>query len=328
MTNGCSTPEGVIVSIARCGCRAGPSNRLLNARGRHRLDRGRRPAGPRCRPWLLNARGRHRLDRARHSFWVSTPFLCSTPEGVIVSIAQPGPGSGHPVRLLNARGRHRLDRLPTAGQVEAGVTAQRPRASSSRSRSTRDSGGCRRPAAQRPRASSSRSRQYRRRDRRRRQLLNARGRHRLDRSISWPGLGRSTGCSTPEGVIVSIALLERSPAALGFTAQRPRASSSRSRPTIDPAIRDAIAAQRPRASSSRSRDSTGITLPTRPCSTPEGVIVSIAFEPMVSTSSPQTAQRPRASSSRSRARGLRGPGFMLAAQRPRASSSRSPPGPS
>ena len=107
----CSTPEGVIVSIARSGRRRPGVPSLLNARGRHRLDREvarlRRVAGV----GLLNARGRHRLDRMSTSAMNRPAVSCSTPEGVIVSIAGAGDTLGPLDKLLNARGRHRLDRV-------------------------------------------------------------------------------------------------------------------------------------------------------------------------------------------------------------------------
>ena len=229
--------------------------------------------------------------------------------------------------LLNARGRHRLGHAVRSG--------------SSDPRST---------AAQRPRASSSRSRPVQDHLRRLQALLNARGRHRLGHvspflisvillCCSTPegvivsvtalsivqGPVRLVCCSTPEGVIVSvtdathravlalnacstpegvIVSVTRSSsrgrpgntrtaqrprasssrslgevgahASLQSSAQRPRASSSRSRRFLHGLQPHSRTAQRPRASSSRSQPSSHARIESsRCCSTPEGVIVSV-----------------------------------------------------
>ena len=277
MTKGCSTPEGVIVSIAREFLELTPRQVLLNARGRHRLDR----------------------DRPRRR--CAGGFHCSTPEGVIVSIA----GCARPVEL----------EVGACSTPEGVIVSIAPGASRRRPG---------RRAAQRPRASSSRSRHALAVLDQELHLLNARGRHRLDRV---PPLGedqRVDRCSTPEGVIVSIA---------GASSTRTTGSGS---------------AQRPRASSSRSRAPWRFSASICFCSTPEGVIVSIAPAYRATNRKINSAQRPRASSSRSRtpatprvphvhllnARGRHRLDRTAAtcrrfvsstAQRPRASSSRSRP---
>ena len=319
----CSTPEGVIVSIAASSGSRRPIFLLLNARGRHRLDRlamaGRldrwRPAQrPRasssrshtgsgrdaCGVGLLNARGRHRLDRAKFVISASDGLSCSTPEGVIVSIA-PWKGAG----------------------LRSGSTAQRPRASSSRSLaravSSRPSSVCSTPEG----------------------VIVS-----IASCSNWPRRAWYC-CSTPEGVIVSIATARRPTPATRSAAQRPRASSSRSHCGPRRTGPFASPAQRPRASSSRSHEHGGRLSIASGCSTPEGVIVSIARRSGSPSSSSRSAQRPRASSSRSHkgrnprvvqaccstpegvivsiARPGRSPSPSTSpAQRPRASSSRSP----
>ena len=107
----CSTPEGVIVSIARQSLLRQPAYLLLNARRRHRLDRPNFVSEQLATKRLLNARRRHRLDHSASPDlrWTTSILLnarrrhrldhipfgrdcmsmirCSTPEGVIVSIA-------------------------------------------------------------------------------------------------------------------------------------------------------------------------------------------------------------------------------------------------
>src|SRR4051794_19034610 len=83
----CSTPEGVIVWIARFA-RAIPrwsfraQSPKASSSGSLRELRSAAPA-----PDVLNARRRHRLDRGQVAWQVSRSVVCSTPEGVIVWIA-------------------------------------------------------------------------------------------------------------------------------------------------------------------------------------------------------------------------------------------------
>ena len=255
---------------------------LLNARGRHRLGHPgpgvpRGPRGP-----LLNARGRHRLG---HDDVLDKGLL----------------------PLLNARGRHRLGHTaPPPRSRRPGGSAQRPRASSSRSLERVDADqagivcstpegvivsvtGLGRPVDDAAQLCSTPEGV----------IVSVTGRRRRPRRAGH-------GCSTPEGVIASVTgakvLARSSPIAaqrprassprslvgLGeagqqiFAAQRPRASSSRS-PRSDPA--DAArcpTAQRPRASSSRSPEGRPVGRGgDGPCSTPEGVIVSVTLESML-----------------------------------------------
>ncbi len=369
----CSTPGGVIVSITPGGgrLRRGPSSAQRpeasssrspdsTGSGSPRLETAQRPEASSSRSLylagqevsvgiLLNARRRHRLDHPGEPAAGRPDQVCSTPGGVIVSITvsrQPIPDRQE---LLNARRRHRLDHSAPTPDLSALSTAQRPEASSSRSRPL-PGWRQRRPL-----------------------LLNARRRHRLDHDrASWeptlndlcstPGgvivsitVGRhrpvpasarcstpggvivsitsasdsastATGlCSTPGGVIVSITWLQRPTSWSRTSAQRPEASSSRSRWGRCRDRSRLITAQRPEASSSRSPPS----LPSNPRNR-------------------RTAQRPEASSSRSRVaphsgdaplpllnarrrhrldhrRGRRARRVISsAAQRPEASSSRSP----
>ena len=181
--------------------------------------------------------------------------------------------------------------------------------------------------AQRPRASSSRSRPPGRARSACIALLNARGRHRLGHTPDETPDACLLNCSTPEGVIVSVTRSARTPTtAPRSSAQRPRASSSRS-------LRKAILDHRAEICStpegvivSVTADRFGDTTGFLGCSTPEGVIVSVTRESypspeavrvcstpegvIVSVTSGQAhflawytpAQRPRASSSRSRGR--------------------------
>ena len=250
---------------------------------------------------LLNARGRHRLDRVftwdeirpeveicstpegvivsiaadvRHV--PADPELCSTPEGVIVSIARTGRswswpptvaqrprasssrsrhlecGRSRQADLLNARGRHRLDR----------IRATWPRSA--------------RPSAQRPRASSSRSHLGRSTSSLLRGLLNARGRHRLDHSSDPIRRAPIVLCSTPEGVIVSIACIASGPRRPTPTAQRPgRHRLDRSESVVSWTVMVACSTPEGVIVSIARKAGESIVIGDI-CSTPEGVIVSIA----------------------------------------------------
>ena len=226
---------------------------------------------------------------------------CSTPEGVIVSIALGRGGDDRTTRLLNARGRHRLDRDELDELASPVSAAQRPRASSSRSPPGPGTGPACSTTAQRPRASSSRS------------LADDGPRPLFDRP-----------CSTPEGVIVSIASVVESPCLSWINCSTPEGVIVSIARRTSTSWRPSAAAQRPRASSSRSPSPHSPAAPgVMYCSTPEGVIVSIAPPRPPGSAAPRPAQRPRASSSRSPA-GPRWPTTnWSSAQRPRASSSRS-----
>ena len=145
-------------------------------------------------------------------------------------------------------------------------------------------------------------------------VLNARRRHRRDHDgpLAFRGeqVAARASCSTPEGVIVAIATAVH-------------------HADVDPV--EVGRAQRPKASSSRSRRQGGLEVDTGSsllCSTPEGVIVAIT--PLTRTSRhrvvTRAAQRPKASSSRSQGNADRAESskYRASAQRPKASSSRSP----
>ena len=202
---------------------------------------------------------------------------CSTPEGVIVSVT-----------------------ASFSTRIEQSSSAQRPRASSSRSlRHHPDGIGHLQLLNARGRHRlGHRGRRSSRPPPRR--LLNARGRHRLGHNLLLLHRDRQRDCSTPEGVIVSVTACWPSACRRCRSAQRPRASSSRSHPG--------------------GRRGPDLRLL---CSTPEGVIVSVTRQARCRRRGGGAAQRPRASSSRSLMRaGFPAPHWTTA-QRPRASSSRS-----
>ena len=274
---GCSTPEGVIVSITpepRHRQRAGSVHRLLNARRRHRLDHQRRLSHA-DGPSLLNARRRHRLDHRRSAERVSPARAAQRPKASSSRSRRAVRQRGRPQGLLNARRRHRLDHPPMSDRLHGGSTSCSTPEGVIVSITTR-----RRSVI----GSTA-------------ELLNARRRHRLDHRRR-PSVAKDC-CSTPEGVIVSITRPPKAASrAVDASAQRPKASSSRSRP-------DGARPGRRNGCSTPEGVIVSITPATdrRPrgsgCSTPEGVIVSItAIEPKRSAAS-GAAQRPKASSSRS-----------------------------
>jgi len=113
ITSGCSTPEGVSVSITRPRRHQSPGLcPLLNARGRLCLDHVGPSAGRSRIGHLLNARGRLCLDHISAQRPVS---------GEIGAAQRP--------RASLSRSRCRSGRGPWSGSA-----AQRPRASLSRSR--------------------------------------------------------------------------------------------------------------------------------------------------------------------------------------------------
>ena len=203
-------------------------------------------------------------------------LICSTPEGVIVSIAVVSLGGQPRKDLLNARGRHRLDRQRARLKRSRYFICSTPEGVIvSIAREIYDWFG-EEPAAQRPRASSSRSLAHRGERFVGARLLNARGRHRLDRLRHAEITDFAVGCSTPEGVIVSIAISGPSTAPRRASAQRPRASSSRyARRSTRPCSTSSLLNARGR----HRLDHVGRSASQVPgglCSTPEGVIVSIA----------------------------------------------------
>ncbi len=231
-------------------------NTLLNARRRHRLDHGGGPGGRvRRRRRLLNARRRHRLDHrggmgreGRKNRAAQRPEASSSRSQRLQSALL---GTVH---LLNARRRHRLDHPEWTGKAVASTPLLNARRRHRLDHNSATIATCHLPeAAQRPEASSSRSLQAagdfgevhrllnaRRRhrldhpirrgaDRRGWRLLNARRRHRLDHSTLLAKKFPLGSCSTPGGVIVSITRASRLLAGRTRSAQRPEASSSRSR---------------------------------------------------------------------------------------------------
>ena len=273
---GCSTPEGVIVSITGPSARRSPGPPLLNARRRHRLDH--QPGGLAVGSGTICSTPEGVIVSITivGSIAMAIGNICSTPEGVIVSIT--------PAASATSRARSRCS-TPEGVIVSIHQTGldqgPSPRCSTpegvivSITRRTRRS-IARHQAAQRPKASSSRSREARAERPCGAGLLNARRRHRLDHA-SWPG---SVGPRRP--------------------AQRPKASSSRSPAPAAVGESPLSAAQRPKASSSRSQAAAGHRRPAPACSTPEGVIVSITGLKRSPDAADVSAQRPKASSSRSR----------------------------
>ena len=277
----CSTPEGVIVSVTS---RSRPPPPTGCSAQRPRASSSRSPGPPPSPTASITTAQRPRASSSRSLAVIprrEVLDLCSTPEGVIVSVTR-----------LDARGGP--DRL----------AAQRPRASSSRSRSRATRSGPRASTAQRPRASSSRSPPSGSRRTGTRRLLNARGRHRLGHTPLRvaPAMTALTSCSTPEGVIVSVTKNRNGATARVDLCSTPEGVIvSVTRAGLGAAGGDR-AAQRPRASSSRSPSAYRAFAVDVLCSTPEGVIVSVTRSRGSPPGPTPSAQRPRASSSRSPAR--------------------------
>ena len=204
-------------------------------------------------------------------------MICSTPEGVIVSVTtcsiSPGPRSG---MLLNARGRHRLGHGRVLAAISHAIRCSTPEGvivSVTR-------GGRTQAVHHRPLLNARGRHRLGHADGRdppgeARALLNARGRHRLGHLRVVLDHYPLQGCSTPEGVIVSVTPSGRSSISSWRAAQRPRASSSRSRETNQGAaagfvLLNARGRHRLGHCSSPSRTASRIS-----CSTPEGVIVSV-----------------------------------------------------
>ena len=302
----CSTPEGVIVGFTRRpGADGPPPGRLLNARGRHR-----------------------RVHRSALGYTPRESF-CSTPEGVIVGFTpRPCLRGRRPGGLLNARGRHRRVHRRASRESRAIRFCSTPEGVIV---GFTPGGVLSAPGigpAQRPRASSSGSQCHKHQKRRRRQLLNARGRHRRVHILATLATITLVACSTPEGVIVGFTAITpvlTKLAGVWLPAQRPRASSSGS-------LGDVLVMHAERillnARGRHRRVHEHVQAPltvTIDCSTPEGVIVGFTARPRNVRPHQEAAQRPRASSSGSPSAASALRCASAAAQRPRASSSGSRP---
>jgi len=320
----------------------------LNARRRHRLEHRVPPDRSRRSRALLDARRRHRLEHQSTFLYQSIPLK---------SAQRPKASSS---RTPATRG------VPTA----PGSAAQRPKASSSRTHrpgpfDPRPAGACSTPegviVSNTPSEPWTERRWGLLNARRRHRLehdrlagrgryhailLNARRRHRLEHLGGGDRHGRPSGCSTPEGVIVS----NTGPGAGGRADHRLLNARRRHRLEHRVARRraqhawDLLNARRRHRLEHRRRrrgrrpdrrllnarrrhrlehdEKIGPWTQYGYCSTPEGVIVSNTSPRSTSRRPRWAAQRPKASSSRTRGSGRGGRGRGRPAQRPKASSSR------
>ena len=301
----CSTPEGVIVWVTVAGSRgrAGRSN-LLNARRRHRLGH---PGVVKVIPFVSRCSTPEGVI-----VWVTTgrassrPYVsfCSTPEGVIVWVTITNQSCQ--LDLLTCSTPEGVIVWVTASRswrCPGSWAAQRPKASSSGSHLVRFA---------RPGGEGLLNARRRHRlghvvgvviggpmDK----LLNARRRHRLGHPTrDWGGLD-GNACSTPEGVIVWVTKDREMVLRGKLSAQRPKASSSGSHLEIDRFFRcrPLLNARRRHRLGHTARPSvrtggSGLLNARRrhrlghvmgwsrrvgfeDCSTPEGVIVWVTFEP-------------------------------------------------
>ena len=246
------------------------------------------------RPEASSSRSHNLNRRLDHACCCSTPggvivsitfdslemerFLdgCSTPGGVIVSITATAATVASKIRSAQRPRRHRLDHSSSKVIVASGLPAQRPEASSSRSRSSFWRKSRYIASAQRPEASSSRSR------RRAARIVGHKER------CSTPGgvivsitmaagsvLTHGDFCSTPGGVIVSITLARALDVSLDWLCSTPGGV------IVSITLLDIRVLRRAHLLNARRRhrlDHSSVTIPgdrSDICSTPGGVIVSI-----------------------------------------------------